>query len=143
MRILVAAGFAALALSGAAVAQSAPGRAAVVDQCAVVATNQEAGDASTDGQCIAAAQSYLAGLLAAGAPNLDEEVAFLVGELGALAQQDEVCNAFDTEIAEAINVSSTYSADQEANLLFASIAETIGACEEAVTAAIDPEPSPG
>ena len=112
--------------------------APVVDQCRIVADNQERGDTSTDGLCVGKTQSFLT-TLAASKPSsavLDQTVADLVVQLATLASEDKTCNKFDTEIAAAIKLASTYSTDPDQQAQLIEISQTVGSCTNFSTAAL-------
>lgn len=111
----------------------------VVDLCATVAANQEAGDSSTDGQCVSAVEALLTDAQGeiGSQVALDETVADLVVRLAELAAADGVCNAFDTEIAEAIRAAAEFSSSPEQQAQIEEIAATVGDCEIGATAAIN------
>jgi hypothetical protein len=110
----------------------------VVDQCQIVATNQKAGDTTTDGLCISRTQTFLTALVASQPTNavLDQTIADLIVQLATLASADDACNAFDTEIAEAIRLASSYSTDGDQKVQLVEIAQTVEDCSYTTTAAL-------
>jgi len=64
-----------------------------------------------------------------------------------LAQLDATCDAFDTEIAEAIRLAGSYASTPDQIARVGEIAATVEACDPGTTADIEPlqsdEVSPG
>lgn len=116
----------------------------VVGQCELVAGQSEDSN-SYDGACISATQAFLDGLVGDPA-DVDASITNLVVAIAPLVQ-DETCNNADEEIAQAIRLASTRASDPEQVTRLIEIADTVAACVETDTAAIEAEPddsvSPG
>lgn len=134
-------------MAGSAVAQDVaavdptvglPGIQPVVGQCEIVAAAPETGD-PTDGICIGATRSFVAGLAGLPVTEADQSIANLVLALAPLAQNDATCNAFDDEIAEAIRFAGASASTPEQLAQLNEIAQTIDDCDDGVTAQI-PDP---
>lgn len=110
----------------------------VTSVCTVVATAERAGDETLRGQCIAATTNFMKQEQLGRPGGLDQVVADLVLNLTPLVAADGDCTEFETEVAEAIRIASTYSADPEQIALLQDIAATIEACDPGATAAINP-----
>jgi len=110
----------------------------VVTQCELVAADS-GGDASPSGQCLSSTQTFLDGLAGAEPAVVDQNITDLVVAIAPLVQ-DDICNAADEEIAQAIRLASTKASDPEQVSRLVAIAETVEACAASETAAIEPEP---
>lgn len=117
---------------------------AVVNQCALVAAAvEDDGSNPHEGECLKSTGSFLTGLSALDATPgaLDQYVTDLVLALAPLAQGDEVCNAFDDEIARAIELASGYASEAQ-RLQLVRIGQTIGSCSDDDTGALPPRTVP-
>ena len=92
------------------------------------------------GTCINSAQTYMNALVVQALPaeQFSQSLADYVIALAALAQANAECNLIDSEIAQAISLAASYAIDPDQGAQLVTIGETIGACENFATAAIDP-----
>jgi hypothetical protein len=107
----------------------------VVAQCELVAADS---GTSASGQCVGSTQTFLDGLAAAEPAVRDQNITDLVVAIAPLVQ-DDVCNAADEEVAQAIRLASTKASDPEQVKRLIEIADTVEACTSSATAAIEPE----
>jgi len=117
---------------------------ALIGRCAVVAEEEARGINTRRGECIAGTGEWIAALhpVAANSADTDTAIADLVVKLAALAQGNQGCTAFNTEIAEAIRLASAASTDPQQKVRIEDIATTIGDCvPQLQTAAINASPS--
>jgi hypothetical protein len=131
---------------------STPSLTSVVSTCERVAETQRGRGSEENplqGQCIGATQDFISGLQAAliAPSDFDEQLVTLVSKLVPLVELDETCDAFDDEVARAIQLASQNirgtdetALSRKAQLL--EISNTIASCEDALTGAIPPEVSP-
>ncbi len=110
----------------------------VVTQCELVAADS-GGGTSVSGVCLSSTQTFLDGLAGAEPAVLDQNITDLVVAIAPLVE-DDICNAADEEIAQAVRLASTKASDPEQVGRLVAIAETVEACTNAATAAIEPEP---
>jgi hypothetical protein len=108
----------------------------VVGRCEEVSQNPEIADRES-GICVTATRAYIASLSGLSPSAVDQKLADLVIELAVLPVGGVQCEEFDDEIAEAIRIASTASADSEQRAQFLEIAATvIDQCGAGRTAAI-------
>ena len=104
----------------------------VTAQCQLVA------DDTSSGVCLSSTQAFLDGLTGDPAAN-DQAIGDLVAAIVPLIQ-DDVCNAADEEIAQAVRLAAARATDAEQIAELNSIADEVEACEIEETADIGPNP---
>lgn len=110
-----------------------------VRQCEIVAA--ENGEGPIAGACIAATKQLMDALQAVDDATSDQTITDFVVAIVPLIQ-DEVCDAADDEIARAIRLAAAEASSAEQTARLVEIADTIEACDGAVTAEIVPDPDP-
>lgn len=133
--LTVGMGFASIAMP--ALAQPAPGSIAdVMAICTPVIAEQYAGDDSRYGFCIGAVQSFVTEI-GAPSPEAGPALADLVVALVELYQFDDECLVYETELPVAIDVAAGVATDPEQVELIRAISQSIAACDDIQTAAIE------
>lgn len=120
---------------------AAPGVDIVVSSCQVVAASASSDPNASQGECLAATEGLLSslGTSSLGAAEQDEAIVDLVYALVPLTQEDQVCNGFDAEVAQAIKLASSAVSTPEQAAQLVQIGDTVAACtcEQPETAALD------
>ena len=134
-------------ISSAAVAQSTaladpnaplPLIAPVYDNCVIVSGEPDRADVA-NGICISSTRTYVGDLKGRDPAVIDQAIADLVLQIAPLAQNDQACNAFDDEVAEAIRYASGFVSTPEQIQQLVEIAQTISDCAQGQTAEIVPK----
>ncbi|HWA17677.1 MAG TPA: hypothetical protein VG757_01660 [Devosia sp.] len=110
----------------------------VIDLCAPIIAEEYQGDRDRWFECVQGTQDFVNLIL--GPPTLTNDTAQtaadLVLELSKLYQDGDICEQYETELPDAIEVALKFEMDEQQKELIQSISDSIAACQTLETGAI-------